>query len=264
MTEVAKICFWYLWNKAHIWVVVLGLLVFSLPNGAWSQEGVGGLVITADRLEMDEKMAAATFSGAVVAREGEMVLFADKMEVYYYKKSKVGKVPGGGVKQVLAFGHVILEQSANKGRADRAEYIVGQRKLTLIGKKKIASIVHAGDKLSGKRILLVLGGDGSIKKVSVLGGGRQRVSASIMPSGSKQKDEKTKKQADKNVGIKKPGEPLANSGRKSAKIPVGSDPELKSSNRVSKSLPQLKQLYNSTSSPSGNITPLIPPKLRVD
>ncbi|MBF0193791.1 MAG: hypothetical protein HQL71_04500 [Magnetococcales bacterium] len=263
MREEVKIC---LWHKTRIWIVVIGLFVIALPQGVLAEEETGGLVVTADRLEMDEKMATASFSGDVVAREGEMVLFADKMEVYYYKKNSDGKVPGGGVKKVLAFGHVILEQSANKGRADKAEYIVGKRKLTLIGNNEIASIVHAGDKLSGKRILLIIGNDGSIEKVSVLGGGRQRVSASIMPSKSKQKVEKIKKQIDTTVHIKKMEQPLAESGRKTAKIPINPDPTQDPGNRVSKSLPQLKQLYNgeSLNSSSDHKIPVIPPKLRVD
>ncbi|MBF0445585.1 MAG: hypothetical protein HQL68_08335 [Magnetococcales bacterium] len=263
MTEVAKI---YLWHKTINWFVVLGLLVFSLPTGTLAQEITNGLVITADRLEMDEKRATATFSGAVIAHEGEMVLYADRMEVNYYKKDKASKVSDGGVEQVMAFGNVILEQSANKGSADKAEYIVGQRKLTLIGESKIASIVHSGDKLSGKRILLIIGRDGSIDKVSVLGGGNKRVSASIMPSNSKQKVEKIKKQTDKKVSVQKSSQPAVDGGRKSVQLPVATDPELKAKNRVSKSLPQLKQLYDGSSpdSPSDRNTPLTPPKLRVD
>ncbi|MBF0379757.1 MAG: hypothetical protein HQL69_01995 [Magnetococcales bacterium] len=263
MTEVAKIGLWY---KIPFWVVVLFVLLVSLTNGLLAEEQTEGLVITSDRLEMDEKKATATFSGAVIAREGEMVISADRMEVYYYKNNKASKIPGGGVKQVLAFGQVILEQSASKGSADKAEYVVGKRQLTLIGKDKIATIDHAGDKLSGKLILLVLNNDGSIDKVSVLGGGRQRVSASIMPSSSKEKVEKKNRQRVKASIRPKSDKFSAKGDGKSATTAQGSGSQAVSKKRVTTSLPQLKQLYSDTNKDSSadKSLPLIAPKPRVD
>ncbi|MBF0454612.1 MAG: hypothetical protein HQL72_07310 [Magnetococcales bacterium] len=177
--------------------VVMGLLVLLCwPQTLTAAELKSELTITSDRLEMDENKELATFIGGVVAREGEMALFADKMVVHYFKK---GKNSGrGGVHQVSAVGHVVIEQAENRGQADRAEYVVGERQLTLIGLANSASILHGGDQLSGKRILLTLGRDRKIDNVSVLGKGKQRVSARILPSSIRKKAAETTEESRKN------------------------------------------------------------------
>jgi lipopolysaccharide export system protein LptA len=174
--------------------------VFFLPSWAAASEFNSELVISSNKLTMDEKKEVATFIGAVVAKEGEMALFADRMVVYYYKKGKSDA--RGGVHKVLAIGHVIIEQAENKGHADRAEYMVNARKLTLIGTRgKSASILHGGDRLSGEKILLALGQNRRINNVSVLGTGKQRVSATISPSSIRNK--KKKSQSRKKAQIKR-------------------------------------------------------------
>lgn len=181
---------WVRWPSVVVRAVVVWMGVFLCFFCGIDQVMAksSGLTITSDRLEMDENREVATFIGKVVAREGEMALFADKMVVYYFKRGR--KNSGGGVHKVVAVGRVVIEQAENKGHADQALYMVGDRELTLIGQKNGAFIFHGGDQLSGERILLSLGADRRIENVSVLGDGRQRVSARIMPSNSRKKVEK--------------------------------------------------------------------------
>lgn len=188
-------------------LALLVAVVFGLPHMVFAAKLQSELTITSDKLEMDENREVATFIGGVVAREGEMALYADRMVVYYFKKGKHNS--RGGVHKVDAIGHVVIEQAANKGQADRAEYIVGDRKLTLIGKENIASILHGGDQLSGKQILLMLGHDRKIENVSVLGGGNKRVSARILPANVRKQIEETSKKQQINQRYQfVPSEPL--------------------------------------------------------
>ena len=144
-------------------------------------------VITSDRLEMDGKKNVAIFFGDVRAEERQMRLSADKMIVHYYrsktasnKKKLVGQ---GGIHTIKAKGHVVLVQGKSRGTAEEMVYKVKEQTLEMLGMKKDASIRHGNDRLQGKKILLTLGSDRSILRVSVQGGGRRRVSARITPSG---------------------------------------------------------------------------------
>ncbi len=235
-----------------------------------------GLVITSDQLEMDESSEIATFIGAVVAHEGEMALYADRMVVYYFKK---GKNNGrGGVHKVLAIGNVIIEQAANKGKADRAEYIVGERKLILIGKKRSASIFHGGDRLSGKRILLVLGESRKIDKVSVLGAGKQRVSARILPSSIRKKSSEKEKRQKAVIRLREVEKPVSppppppkveqntvEEERRAMQLQFDSKPLAQSASRINQNAPKPKRRANRQDTGSSPIRPpSIPPMWRVE
>lgn len=161
-----------------------------LGSAALAGDASMAFVITSDRLEMDDSKHEAIFLGDVQAKEQKMHLSADKMKVSYYRNDtdansnpeKSGK-PQGGIHSVRAEGRVILLQGDSRGTAERMIYKVRERTLEMLGIKKDASILHDKDRLEGKQILLTLGPDRSILKVSVQGGRQGRVSARIMPSG---------------------------------------------------------------------------------
>jgi lipopolysaccharide export system protein LptA len=257
------------WHKVNIRAILIGMFVLCLPYVAGAEAFKNELVITSDQLEMDEGSEIATFIGSVVAREGEMSLFADRMVVYYFKK---GRNDGrGGVHKVLAIGSVIIEQASNKGQADRAEYIVGERKLILIGKNRTASIFHGGDRLAGKRILLTLGASRKIDKVSVLGTGKQRVSARIMPSSIRNKKSKQEnprlekpqleKEKKKLLRVLEAEEsPRVEQEKKSMKLQIDSKPLSQSVGRVAQKSPKPKRRPVA----ADRSPPLVAPKFRVE
>lgn len=160
---------------------------WSVPV-ALAETGAGGFVITSDRLEMDETTRTAVFVGSVRAEEKNLRLSADKMTVDYHRKAHGShkRLLGaqGGVDTIHAVGHVVLVQGKSRGVAGRMVYRVNARKLEMIGQAGNASILHGKDRLEGQRILLTLGADRRIVKVSVQGGQKKRVSARITPSGS--------------------------------------------------------------------------------
>ncbi|MBF0147412.1 MAG: hypothetical protein HQL84_14730 [Magnetococcales bacterium] len=165
------------------WILLLSLALITLGSETLDAAGNNSLVVTADSLEMDQKQQTAVFSGNVVAEDGNMRITSDRMRVNYVMKSQTGR-GRGSVREVKAEGHVAIDQGENRGEAQSAIYNVAQRTLELIGGDMHASIQRGKDHLEGKRILLTLGSDMKIDKVSVQGdGGKKRVSARITPSG---------------------------------------------------------------------------------
>ncbi|MBF8274578.1 MAG: OstA family protein [Magnetococcales bacterium] len=162
------------------WRLLWLLLVFFAARTSFGAEG---LVVTADSLEMDQKQQTAVFSGNVVAEDSNMRLAADKMVVQYVMKSRTGG-GRGSVREVKADGNVSINQGENRGTAQNAVYSAVHRTLELVGGEKNASIHRGKDYLEGKKILLTLGADLKIDRVSVQGGGgKKRVSARITSSG---------------------------------------------------------------------------------
>ncbi|MBF0422790.1 MAG: hypothetical protein HQL73_07340 [Magnetococcales bacterium] len=156
----------------------LAVAALSVARVSYASEG---LSVTSDTLEMDQKRQVAIFTGNVVADDGSMHLTSEKMTVYYSMKSSAGG--GGNVREVKVDGNVVLTQGESRGTGQHAVYNVPHRTLELIGGDKEASIYRGKDHVMGKRILLTLGSDMRIDRMSVQGGDKKRVSARITPSG---------------------------------------------------------------------------------
>ena len=60
------------------------------PGGAGS-DSKGPIAISADRMDSDDPAGIVTFSGAVVARQGEMTITCDLMKVFYVHQEKTGQ-----------------------------------------------------------------------------------------------------------------------------------------------------------------------------
>ncbi|MBF0154755.1 MAG: LptA/OstA family protein [Magnetococcales bacterium] len=158
------------------------LLTGGWPSGTGQAAPTGGqspeLVITADRLEVDDKNRSATFSGHVLAIEGEMRLAADQMTVHYAS-------PGTGdaykvkVREVQAKGHVVLEQAEYRGTADAASYKMGSQTVELLGQGSNAVVHQGGNRLEGERILLTMTPDRRLERVVVRSGNNKRVQARL-------------------------------------------------------------------------------------
>uniref|UniRef100_A0A1S7LNL7 OstA family protein n=1 Tax=Magnetococcus massalia (strain MO-1) TaxID=451514 RepID=A0A1S7LNL7_MAGMO len=143
-------------------------------------------MISADRLEMNEKQQIALFLGNVQAEEGEMQLSSDKMKVHYRPRQE-GAKQTDRIREILAEGNVTLRQGEHIGRAAKAKYHVGKRFLVLEGDKKRAAVVQRNkDRLEGQRIHLMMDDQRRIQKVTVQGGQSGRVSAVITPEGDMQ------------------------------------------------------------------------------
>lgn len=176
----------------------LAIALFSLlVPCSLAEAGAGDFVITSNRLEMDGKRHVAVFWGAVRAKEQKMRLASDKMIVHYYRTEPGSRTKKqrrqSGVTKIRAEGHVVLQQGESQGSAEQMVYRVKEQTLEMLGIKKDASIRHGEDRLTGKKILLTLGSDRSILKISVEGGDRRRVSARFTPPEEEENASRSKK-----------------------------------------------------------------------
>jgi lipopolysaccharide export system protein LptA len=128
--------------------------------------------IHADTLEYDNKRNMVAFKGHVVARQGDMVIFADAMNVTYEPKGKL--------KQIEAQGGVKIIQGDRIATGDTITYYNEQQKIVLNGNPR----VWQGDNvINGEKITVFIKEERSI----VEGSPANRVSATIVPKKKGQK-----------------------------------------------------------------------------
>ena len=112
--------------------------------------------ISADRLEVAQEEQVATFAGNVDAVQGDLVLSAETLEVYYEgKSSAVGLAAGTGgtIGKIEAKGGVILSSPEETAEGDLGIYDVPAKLITLEG----AVVLTRGENvLRGERLELNL------------------------------------------------------------------------------------------------------------
>lgn len=124
--------------------------------------------VTAQQLEADQLQQQATFSGEVVAKQGDITLYSDKLVVYSLPDQNQ-------VDRLEAFGHVRVVQLDRIATADRAVYRQQQNTLVLYGNAQ----VHQGqNQVAGNEITVFLKENRSIVKSGSDGG---RVKAILFP-----------------------------------------------------------------------------------
>lgn len=89
--------------------------VFVLAEG--KKEMPQPIIITSKTLINDSKAKTATFEGDVVAKRGEVTLYAGKMIVYYEDEQK-----GGNIKMIEAIGNVKLVKGDRVITSHKATY----------------------------------------------------------------------------------------------------------------------------------------------
>ncbi len=94
--------------------------------GAFSGFKSGGkspIQIEADRLEVIDKKAMAIFQGNVKVVQGESVLKADKLKVFYIKGAKNKKTTqGNSIKKLEVSGTVYIRSEDNEATSDRGSF----------------------------------------------------------------------------------------------------------------------------------------------
>lgn len=130
--------------------------------------------VTAQQLDADQGQRQATFSGEVVAKQGDMTLYCDKLVVYSLPDQEQ-------VDRLEAFGQVRVVQLDRTATADRAVYRQLQGTLVLYGN---AEVNQEQNKVAGDEITVYLRENRSVVK----GGKSGRVKAVLFPK-QKQKQE---------------------------------------------------------------------------
>ncbi len=127
------------------------------------------LRIASDRLEADHKKSLITFTGNVIARQGEMTIYARQASVFYEKSPE-----GNEVREIVATGDVKIHQGDRVATAQKAVFLNGEQKIVLTGQPKVW---QGKDMVSGERITFLLAEDKSL----VEGGAQKRVEVILFP-----------------------------------------------------------------------------------
>ncbi len=128
--------------------------------------------INADSLEYDNKNNSATFTGNVVARQGGIVIFADRVKGVYS--------PKGGLKRLYASGNVKIIQGDRIATGQKITFYNDKQKIVATGFPR----VWQGDNvIQGKKITVLLKEDRYI----VEGSPTERVTATLQPKKKKNK-----------------------------------------------------------------------------
>ena len=157
---VAMMCVWYLFQVSAVHSA--GTVHLDRSNMPIS--------VKSNEMTADNKGKTAIFSGKVVAKQGDITIFSDKLVVNYADKN-------GEVEKVEAIGNVRIVQQNRIGFADNAVYDSHNGRIVLTGTPRV---VQGGDSISGKVITYYVDDDKS--DVSSGGDPKSRVEAVINPS----------------------------------------------------------------------------------
>ena len=116
------------------------------------------LRITSQQLEADNKNMVITFTGKVVARQGEMTIYADGAQVFYEKKEE-----GNEVREIIATGNVKIQDGERLATGQKAVFTNGDQKIVLTGQPKVW---QGKDMISGDKIIVLLDEDKSFVESS--------------------------------------------------------------------------------------------------
>lgn len=150
------------------------LLIFSAPVAAQQSDETdesadrGPIHVRSDRLEAEQQMNRITFSGEVVAAQGDVTIYADEMVLYYLPDSR-------DIEQMESFGDVRIVQGERVATAQKAVYRSTEGRIVLTGSPK----VHRGQSfIEGDEIIFFLD-----EKKSLVKSGDGRVNAVFHPEG---------------------------------------------------------------------------------
>lgn len=125
------------------------------------------ITIKSDELLTDSNTRTATFSGKVVARQGDITIYADRLIVVYAAKEQE-------VEKVEALGNVRIVQGTRTAQGGRATYDNRAGTITLEQNPKVQ---QGNDVVSGKVITYFVDEERSV----VTSGPGERVEATITP-----------------------------------------------------------------------------------
>lgn len=143
------------------------LLVASAASAQTRHDSNAPIDFGADHIELQDKANRAVFSGAVVAKQGDMTLNAARMTVSYK-----GRVIGGGspeAQRVDAAGGVTVTRPDQTARGQYAVYDINRRVVTMLG---AVTLVQGGNTVNGGRLTINLDSGRAVIDGSSVGGAR--------------------------------------------------------------------------------------------
>lgn len=160
MFKVALLCVWCLYS----------ISTASAATPAHKDRSNLPITVKSNEMTADNKGKTAVFSGRVIAKQGDVTIYSDKLIVSYADIS-------GEVDKVEAVGNVRILQSNRTGIAERAVYDSHDGRIVLTGSPRVE---QGSDRISGKIITYYL--DDEKSDVTSGGDPKARVEAVINPA----------------------------------------------------------------------------------
>ena len=129
------------------------ILCFSVNAVAVAESAENrSITITSETLTADNRNSTATFEGAVVAKTKDVMIYSDKMIVYYGNAEN-------SIKEIHATGNVKVHSKERALFSKEASYINSEEKIIFTGNPKA---VEGGNVISGTRIIYFLKDDRAV------------------------------------------------------------------------------------------------------
>lgn len=144
-------------NKISIMLFFSTALFCLLFVNAFAQEKMPAkepVIITSQTLTADNRAKTALFEGNVVAKRGDMTLFADKMTVYYSEEKG-----GSNIRKIDAEGNVKLIKDKRIVTSKFATYFAEEEKVVFTG-EPVAS--EQDNVVKGTKMIFFIKDDRSI------------------------------------------------------------------------------------------------------
>ncbi len=132
------------------------------------------LHITADRMIIDSEANYAEFAGNARAVQGNLVITAQKLKIFFKDDSNIDREPAAGeesIKKIIADDNVRITFDNRIAVAEKAMYLTDEKVLVLSGRD--SKIIMGKDSITGTKITFYRA-DGRIK---VEGSSEERVKA---------------------------------------------------------------------------------------
>ena len=142
-------------------------------SGAAKNRSTLPITVKSNEMNADNTAKSAVFSGKVVAKQGDVTIFSDKLIVSYAEK-------GGDVEKIEAFGNVRIVQLNRTGFSDQAVYESSSGRIVMTGSPRV---VQGDDSIRGKVITYYV--DDEKSYVTSDGDPKARVEAVINPAARK-------------------------------------------------------------------------------
>jgi lipopolysaccharide export system protein LptA len=141
--------------------------------------------ITADSLEVQRDEQVATFRGNVDAVQGDLVLNADTLRVFYTQQDRAEAAGPSGIRRIEAEGNVLLSSPEETAQGDRGVFHVDRDFIELFGG---VVLTRGQNVIRGRKLELNLAtgfskivGETAVAQQQQAGGGKQRVQAVFYP-----------------------------------------------------------------------------------
>ena len=120
--------------------MIPALLFFGAYNYGSAASSDTPIHIEADRMESNSSKNIVEFTGNVETKQGDLIINADKMTVYYQKSDAKKKFSSGNsqkIEKIVAAGNVRIARGELSAAGDSAEFSASKNKVKLIGHTRV-------------------------------------------------------------------------------------------------------------------------------